>query len=456
MLGFASCGASTLNHSLKARLPKSWPATIRSAMLHVVSLAKYAAVYTRDWAADSPNARVRFRAERDRSLDDAALLREEMRIKDARMASIAPHRRPIYPAPDRLAILELRAARGWSLEQTAESFLVYPKTIASWMKRLDEQGSDALVQLRTPVNKFPDFVRYAVQRLQTLCPTLGKKKLAQILVRAGLHLASTTIGRIRKEKPKPQPPARSEKAKSSGRVVKAKRPNDVWHVDLTTVPTPMGFWCSWLPYALPQRWPFCWWLALVMDHFSRRVMGFAIFRSAPSSVELRMFLGLVIHTAHVAPAHLISDKGSQFWPTAGYKKWCRRRGIKPRFGAIGKHGSLAVLERGIRTFKEVLHWILVPTRREAMRRETGLLVGWYNEYRPHTTLGARTPDEVYFGKFPANRRPRIEPRPGWPRGSPCAAPRVIIAGQPGARFDVEVEHLDGHVLLPIVRWRRAA
>lgn len=206
-------------------------------MLHVVSLAKYAAVYTRSWAADSPNARVRFRSERDRSLEDAALLREEMRIKDTRMASVEPHRRPQYDPRERLAILEVRAACGWSLEQTAEAFLVSPKSIASWMARLDEKGSEALVQLRTPVNKFPDFVRYAVQRLQTLCPTLGKKKLAQVLVRAGLHLATTTIGRIRKEKPKPQPPARSGKAKGSGRVVKAKRPNHVWHVDLTTVPT---------------------------------------------------------------------------------------------------------------------------------------------------------------------------------------------------------------------------
>ena len=34
-------------------LPNSWPAKVRSAMLHVVSLAKYAAVYTRGWAADS-------------------------------------------------------------------------------------------------------------------------------------------------------------------------------------------------------------------------------------------------------------------------------------------------------------------------------------------------------------------------------------------------------------------
>jgi hypothetical protein len=40
-------------------LPKSWPAKVRSAMLHVVSLAKYAAVYTRSWAADCPKVRLR-------------------------------------------------------------------------------------------------------------------------------------------------------------------------------------------------------------------------------------------------------------------------------------------------------------------------------------------------------------------------------------------------------------
>ena len=40
-------------------------------------------------------------------------------------------------------------------------------TIASWMKRVDEQGADALVQIREPVNKFPHFVRYAVQRLNS-------------------------------------------------------------------------------------------------------------------------------------------------------------------------------------------------------------------------------------------------------------------------------------------------
>ncbi len=72
----------------KLTLPSSWPAVVRSAMLQVISLAQYAAVYTRSWAADSSNARVRLRADCDQIREEAALLREEMRIKDARMTSI--------------------------------------------------------------------------------------------------------------------------------------------------------------------------------------------------------------------------------------------------------------------------------------------------------------------------------------------------------------------------------
>jgi hypothetical protein len=36
-------------------------------------------------------------------------------------------------------------------------------------------------------------------------------------------------------------------------------------------------------------------------------------------------------------------------------------------------------------------------------------LAWYNDHRPHMRLGGRTPNEVYFGQHPANRRPRIEP-----------------------------------------------
>jgi transposase InsO family protein len=239
---------------------------------------------------------------------------------------------------------------------------------------------------------------------------------------------------------------------------------------LTTIPTQLGMWCAWLPWALPQFWPFCWWLALVVDHHSRRIMGFALFRQPPTSAGIRAFLGRAIHRIPplgrggrrgrfangAPPKYIISDKGAQFW-CAGFKRWCKRQNIRPRFGAIGQHGSIAVIERVIKTIKrEGLAGMTIPYRRDEMRRLVQLIVGWHNEHRPHTTLNGATPDEIYFKRFPANRKPRIEPRVRWPRGSPCARPHALVAGKPGARFDIEVEHVAGHSQLPIVRLRRAA
>jgi hypothetical protein len=122
------------------------------------------------------------------------------------MAAIPAHRRPHYPPTERMAILELRAARGWNQVQTAQAMLVTPEAVASWNRRVDEQGPHALVQLPEPVNRFPDFVRLIVRCLKALCPTLGKVGIARILARAGLHLAATTVGQILKgEPPCPDP-----------------------------------------------------------------------------------------------------------------------------------------------------------------------------------------------------------------------------------------------------------
>ncbi len=68
----------------------------------------------------------------------------------------------------------------------------------------------------------------------------------------------------------------------------------------------------------------------------------------------------------------------------------------------------------------------------------------------HTTLGGLTPDEVYHAKRAANRSPRFEPRPSWPRGSPSARPQTLIKGQPGVRLEVQVTYHKGRKHLPIV------
>jgi len=457
-------------HAPNVPLPKHWNKHVKSAILHVISLAQYATAYTRSWAADSRNARVRLTAERDRLEQELALLREEIRIRDARMTRLPAHRRPQYTPVERMAILELKTARAWSLTQAAEAFLVTAETIASWTNRVDEAGKDALVQTTEPVNKFPDFVRAIVQRLKTVCPSMGKVKIAETLARAGLHLGVTTVGRILKEKPQPTPEQRAsdeatgqtgsthsvETANDAKRVVTAKYPNQVWHVDLATVSILGGFWTSWLPFALPQCWPFCWWVAVVLDHYSRRMMGFVVFAQQPTSTQVRVMLGRTIHSAGRAPKYLICDKGRQFWCPA-FKDWCRRRAIKPRYGAIGRHGSPAVIERFILTVKpHCTRVILMPTRRDKMREELNRFAKWYNDSRPHMTLKGATPDEIHRGHHPTCRYPRLEPRTHLARGPPCAQPCAPIRGWPGQRLKLTVENHAGRNHLPIVTVRRAA
>jgi hypothetical protein len=67
-------------------LPKSWDIGVKSAILHIVALAQYALAYSRSWAADSTNQRVRLQAENDRLRQELSLREDELRIKDIRMA----------------------------------------------------------------------------------------------------------------------------------------------------------------------------------------------------------------------------------------------------------------------------------------------------------------------------------------------------------------------------------
>ena len=436
-------------------LPRGWPSQVKSAILQVISLAQLTLAHTRGWAANSLNSRIRLKAELARGDQEIALLRERLRIHMLRMRQLPPHRRPYYRPTERMAILQLKAARGWSSKQTSQEFLVTKDTIRSWLKRVDEEGPNALVQLREPVNKFPQFLRYVVQQLKALCPMLGKVKVAQILARAGLHLGVTTVGRILKEKPISQP---SENRKNDGkdRVVTSKYPNHLWLIDLTTVPIGSGFWTMWHPFSLPQCWPFAWWLGVIIDHHSRRIMGITLFEREPTSEAMRAFLGRVIYAAGEKPKHLVSDQGPQF-SCEKFKPWCRKKGIRPRFGAIGQHGSIAVIERLILTLKQNIAWLpMVPLRRKAFMKELRHLTAWYNSHRPHMTLGGKTPDEAYHRLRPMNRQPRFEPRPDWPRRSPCAKPVTLVKGQPSVQLACEITFEGKRRHLPIVSLRRAA
>jgi len=83
-------------------LPASWPHRVRSSILRVISLANLAIIYSRSWAANSSNSRVRLQGKLEHARSDISLLTEELRIKDVRMAHVDPHRRPYYRPTERL------------------------------------------------------------------------------------------------------------------------------------------------------------------------------------------------------------------------------------------------------------------------------------------------------------------------------------------------------------------
>jgi hypothetical protein len=252
--------------------------------------------------------------------------------------------------------------------------------------------------------------------------------------------------------PKPQP---NSSVQSSGRKIIARSSDHTWHIDLTAVPTGLGFWVPWLPFAMPQQFPFCWWVGLVVDHFSRRVMGIGVFAKRPTCSEFCAFLGRTI-ARNAKPKYIICDRDGIF-DCHAFRSWVERKRIKPpRYGKAGEHGSIAVVERFILSMKtELIGRISVPTRREAFLRELRCYQEWFNESRPHTTLAGKTPSDVYRGLRPANRRPRTEPRRRWSRGSPCAKPWAL-AGKPGDAFAIRMDFQQGRPHLPVVSLKRAA
>ncbi len=186
-------------------------------------------------------------------------------------------------------------------------------------------------------------------------------------------------------------------------------------------------------------------------------MDVATFSQQPTSAAMRALLGRTIRAVGAKSKHLICDSGSQF-DNDGFWDWCDDKNIQPRYGAVGQHGSIAVVERFILTLKTyLLGWsVIVPWRRQEFRRELTSFFDWYNEHRPHTTLKGCTPNEVYHRRFPDNRRPRFEPRSRWPRGAPCAQPSSLVKGRPGATVHLQVKFHSERKHLPIVKFRRAA
>ncbi|MHC4351644.1 MAG: integrase core domain-containing protein, partial [Planctomycetota bacterium] len=74
---------------------------------------------------------------------------------------------------------------------------------------------------------------------------------------------------------------------------------------------------------------------------------------------------------------------------------------KQRLGAVGKHGSICVTERVIKTLKyEWLKRVAIIKDFDHLSKLCNEFEDWYNTWRPHMTLDGLRPDDVYYGRKP--------------------------------------------------------
>ncbi len=340
----------------------------------------------------------------------------------ARFLRTNPHRRAHYAPDERFQILELQNAVGWSDVDTAKLFLVSAQTIAAWRRELDDHGKDALVAPRAPVNKHSDRVAYLVHALKASARSAGARQLAAMLALVGVVLAPSTVRRILRRKAPKKPPSSTSTstatkraaASACARVVTAKHTHHVWHVDFTQFRLGDCAPGVLAPLLNLMVWPMCWHLAVVVDHHSRQLVHFRVFWRQPTGAQLARVLDVAVGVAGAAPKHVVTDRGPQFMGS-DFGAWCGRNKTRPRYGAIGQHGSIAIVERFIRTLKqEHLRRVFVPPTRRRITRLIATFQRHYNEHRPHSALAGLTPAMKARGTpHPATTR-RYELRPRWP------------------------------------------
>ncbi len=199
---------------------------------------------------------------------------------------------------------------------------------------------------------------------------VGRKRVARLMKAAGLKgvsrrkAARTTLrdDRVR--------PARD----LVDRNFYADSPNLLWVADITYVPTWAGFL----------------YLAVVLDAFSRRIVGWAMGHDLKAQLVID---AMNMAIAQRRPANVIhhSDQGSQYTSVA-FGLRCKEAGVRPSMGSVGDAYDNAMCESFFATLEcELLDRRKFKTKAEARMAIFQFIEGWYNPARRHSALGYQSP-----------------------------------------------------------------
>ena len=201
---------------------------------------------------------------------------------------------------------------------------------------------------------------------------VSRKRVARLMCEAGLAGVSRRRGTrtTRTESSHRAAPDRVE------RHFQADAPDRLWVADITYVPTGAGFL----------------YLAIVLDVFSRRVVGW----SMAHHLRTELVLGaLNMAGAQRRPERVVhhSDRGAQYTSLA-FGKRCREMGVIPSTGSAGDCFDNAMAESFFATLEcELIDRRSFRTQAEARTAIFESIEGWYNTRRRHSALGYLSPND---------------------------------------------------------------
>ena len=165
----------------------------------------------------------------------------------------------------------------------------------------------------------------------------------------------------------------------------AATPNEKWGTDLSYIWTREG----WL------------YLAVVIDLYARRVMGWAAGDRLHKELALTALRRAVVMRRPAAGLLHHSDRGSQYFSN-DYQAELRRYGIVISMSGKDNCYDNAMVETFFKTLKSALVWRTVfQTRAEATEALARYIDGFYNPRRRHSALGFVSP--IQFEKQNAHQ-----------------------------------------------------
>jgi putative transposase len=154
----------------------------------------------------------------------------------------------------------------------------------------------------------------------------------------------------------------------------ADEPNQLWVADATYIPTWAGFI----------------YLAIVLDVWSRRVVGWSIRESLATEL---MLAALNMALEQRQPQQVIhhSDQGSQYTSLA-FGTRCKARGVRPSMGSVGDAYDNAMAESFFASLEcELLARRSFKTKTEGRLAVFTWIEAWYNRQRRHSALSYLSP-----------------------------------------------------------------